>query len=92
MHVRLGLNNTKHKFVTRVRFLSEMTAKGWNTMLTKCTFRLSLVIPCIVTSHHISGVEVPVWQVHVHMQSNLWLRYQLSGEPSVQTAWRHSHV
>ena len=27
---------------------------------------------------------VPVGQVHVHMQSNTWLTYQLSGEPSVR--------
>ena len=92
MHARLGLNNTNDKFATHVRFHSQVTMKVWNMVLSKYTFRLSLGIPCIFTSHHISGDEVLVWQVYVHMQSNLWSRYQLSGEPSVQTAWRHSHV
>ena len=71
---------------------AQLTMKVWNMVLAKYTICSSLGIPCIFTSHHISGVEIPVWQVHEHMQLNLRLRYQLSGELLVQTAWRHSHI
>ena len=69
-----------------------MTMKVWNMMQAKYTVRRNLVIPCIVTNHHISEDEVLVWQVHVQMQSDPWSRCQLSDEPSVQIAWKHSRV